>query len=284
MDDKVILVTGANAGIGRATALGLAKAGGTVVMLCRDQERGKEALADIVKKTGNRRTALMICDLASQRAIRAFAERFLAEHRRLDVLINNAAVLMPKRSITEDGIESTLAINHVAYFLLTELLLERLKSSAPSRIVNVASAAHTYGHIDLSNLQGERDYGGFRAYANSKLANILFTRQLARRLTGTGVTANCLHPGSVGTSLFRRLPKVLEAIIKLVTIGPDRGARTTIYLASSPEVEGVTGKYFSRSREVQSSLESRDDQLAADLWAVTEELTRQAGGTASQHA
>ena len=197
MNGKVCLVTGANAGIGKETALGLARWGANVIMLCRDQSRGEAARAEIQKKSGNSNIKLMICDMASQSSIRSFGREFLSEHERLDVLINNHGVLMPKRSITEDGLESTFAINHIGYFLTANVLLEALKRSAPSRIVNVASAAHAYGHIDINNLQGERHYSAVRAYANSKLANVLFTRALARRLTGSGVTANCLHPGAI---------------------------------------------------------------------------------------
>jgi NAD(P)-dependent dehydrogenase (short-subunit alcohol dehydrogenase family) len=269
---KVCLVTGANAGIGRATALGLAKLDATVVMLCRDRERGESARAEIANESGNSNVMLMLCDLSAQKSIREFVANFRDRYDRLDVLINNAGVLMPQRSITEDGLETTFAINHLAYFQVTILLLDVLKKSAPSRIVNVSSAAHAYGHIDLSDLQGQKKYGSFRAYASSKLANVLFTRELARRLEGTGVIANCLHPGGVSTNLFRRLPKVLEAAIKLVTIGPERGARTSIFLASSPEVETVTGKYFVRCKETPSSRESLHDELARSLWVVSEEL------------
>jgi len=274
LSGKVCLITGANAGIGKTTALGLARLGATVVMLSRDAQRGEAARAEVEAKTGNKNVRVAICDLASQKSIRDFAARFVKENDRLDVLINNAGVLMPKRSITEDGIETTFAINHMAYFMLTDLLLDMLKKSAPSRIVCVASAAHTYGHIDLTDLQGHRKYSSFAAYANSKLANILFTRELARKLAGTGVTANCVHPGAVATSLFRGLPKFLEAIIKVVTINPERGARTSIYVAASPEVDGVTGKYFVRSKVATPSREAQDDELARKLWVVSEELTR----------
>jgi NAD(P)-dependent dehydrogenase (short-subunit alcohol dehydrogenase family) len=275
MVDKVCLVTGANSGIGKATALGLARLGATVVMLCRDSERGEAALHEIEQKTGRSNLQLMICDLSSQKSIRDFASGFREQHDRLDVLVNNAGVLMPQRSITEDGLETTFAINHLGYFLLTNLLLDLLKKSAPSRVVNVSSAAHAYGHLHLSDLQHEQKYGAFRAYASSKLANALFTRELARRLEGTGVTVNCLHPGGVATSLFRRLPKFLESAIRLVTISPERGARTSVFLASAPDVAGITGKYFVRCKEASCSREAQDDDLAQSLWAVSEELCGQ---------
>ncbi len=273
MTTKVCIVTGASAGIGKETALGLAMLGASVVMLCRDRERGQAAQSEIKQKTGNDRVELMICDLSSQNSIQQFAEEFKQRHNRLDVLINNAGVVLRGRSMTEDGFESTFAINHLGYFLITNLLLEPLKNSAPSRIVNVASTAHKYAKLDIDAWVTGRDYSAFGAYANSKLANVLFTYELSRRLEGTGVTANCLHPGGVGTNLFRGLPKFLQALIKLVTISPERGARTSIYLANSPEVEGVTGKYFARRRQERSSEASHNEQAARELWQLSEELT-----------
>src|SRR2546425_8238255 len=211
----------------------------------------------------------MICDLASQNSIRLFAEDFKQRYDRLDILVNNAGVLLRERSLTEDGIEGTFAINHLGYFLVTNLLLDLLKKSAPSRIVNVASTGHKYGKIDISGWAAGRNYSAFSAYANSKLANVLYTYELARRLEGTGITANCLHPGGVGTNLFRGLPGFLQALIKLVTIGPERGARTSIYLASSPEVEGVSGKYFVRCKQQKSSELSYNEESARSLWEVS---------------
>jgi len=273
MTGKICIVTGANTGIGKETALGLAKLGATVVMVCRDRERGEAALREIKQKSRNDRVELMICDFSSQNSIRQFASDFKERHDRLDVLVNNAGVVLRERSMTEDGLESTFAINHLGYFLLTNLLLDVLKKSAPSRIVNVASTAHKYGKLDINSWVIGREYSTFAAYANSKLANVLFTYELARRLEGTGVTANCLHPGGVGTNLFRGLPKFMQALIKLVTISPERGARTSIYLASSPEVEGVTGKYFARRRQQKSSEASHNKEAAHQLWEVSEGLT-----------
>jgi NAD(P)-dependent dehydrogenase (short-subunit alcohol dehydrogenase family) len=270
---KICIVTGANAGIGKETALGLSKLGAKVVLLCRDRDRGEAAQREIKQKSGNDRIELMICDLASQKSIEQFVGEFKQQHDRLDVLVNNAGVLMRQRSLNEDGVESTFAINHLGYFLLTNLLLDSLKTSAPSRIVNVASAAHRYGRINIGGWVTGADYSAFSAYANSKLANVLFTYELARRLEGTGVTANCLHPGAVGTNLFRGLPKLLQALIALVTIGPKRGARTSIYLASSPEVEAVSGKYFSRRKQERSSDPSYDQNAARQLWEVSAQIT-----------
>jgi len=273
MTGKVCIVTGANAGIGKQTALGVARLGAVVVMLCRDRDRGEAAQREIKRRSGNDRVELMICDLGSQNSIRQFASEFKHRHHRLDVLINSAGVLLRERSLTEGGIEMTFAINHLGYFLLTNFLLDLLKQSSPSRIVNVASAAHKYGKLNIAAWVTGADYSAFGAYANSKLANVLFTYELARRLEGTKVTANCLHPGAVGTNLFRGLPKLLQAAIALVTIGPERGARTSIYLASSAEVVGVSGKYFARRRPENSSLSSYDEKAARRLWEVSEQLT-----------
>ena len=273
MTGKVCIVTGANTGIGKETALGLARLGATVVMVCRDRKRGEEAQLEIKQKSGNDRVELMICDFSSQSSIRRFAEEFKQQHDRLDVLVNNAGVVLRERSMTEDGLESTFAINHLGYFLVSMLLLDVLKKSAPSRIVNVASTAHKYSKLDVNAWPIGREYSAFGAYANSKLANLLFTFELARRLQGARVTANCLHPGGVGTNLFRGLPRFLQALIKLVTISPERGARTSIYLASSPEVEGVTGKYFARRRPEKPSEASHNEDAARALWDLSAELT-----------
>ena len=202
-----------------------------------------------------------------------FADEFKATHDRLNVLVNNAGVYLRKRATTVDGLETTFAVNHLGYFLLTTLLLDLLKRSAPARVVNVSSGAHASGHINFDDLQGESAYSGVKAYCHSKLANILFTRELARRLAGTGVTANCLHPGAVATGIFRALPKPVEALIKLVTLSPERGAQTSVYLASSPKVEALTGKYFVRRVEATPSAEARDDEVARRLWDESARLT-----------
>lgn len=273
MNGKVCLVTGANSGIGKETALALAKMQARVVMVCRDRARGEAALQEVKQQSGNDALELRLCDLSSQKSTRQFADEFTATHDRLDVLVNNAGVYLRKRTLTTDGIEATFAINHLAYFLLTNVLLDLLKRSAPSRILNVASDAHAYGQIDFENLQGEKKYGGARAYANSKLENIVFTYELARRLEGTGVTANCLHPGAVATGLFRSLPKPLESIIKLFTLSPEKGAQTSIYLAASPAVEGVNGKYFVKQAVAKSSESSYNEEVAHRLWDLSAQLT-----------
>jgi retinol dehydrogenase 14 len=273
MTGKVCLVTGANSGIGKVTATELARMGARVVMVCRDRRRGDAALAEVKQATGNEQAELMLCDLSSQADIRRFADEFKATHDRLDVLVNNAGVYMRKRTVTVDGIEATFAINHLGYFLLTNLLLDLLEQSAPSRIVSVSSDAHAHGHINFDDLQGIERYGGVKAYCHSKLANILFTRELARQLAGTPVTANCLHPGAVATGIFRSLPKIIEAIIKRVTLSPEKGAQTSIYLASLPTVEQVTGKYFVKCAEARPSAEAQNDEIAQRLWAESVRLT-----------
>src|SRR5467141_2955036 len=249
MQGKVCLLTGATSGIGKATALGLAQMGATVVMVSRDRARGEAAQAEIKTKSGNAAVDLLLADLSAQQSIRQLVENFQQRYTQLHVLINNAGLFVLRRRTTVDGLEMTFAVDYLAPFLLTNLLLDMLKASAPARIVNVSSNSHEAGYIKLDDLQAEHHYRSMRAYRQSKLAVVLFTYELARRLQGTGVTANCLHPGGVGTNLFRGLPGFLQALIKLVTIGPERGARTSIYLASSPEVEGITGKYFVRRRQ-----------------------------------
>ena len=276
MTGKTVLITGATSGIGKATAMGLAHMGARVVMVGRDRGRGEAAMADIKEDSGNASVDLMLADVSSQEEIRRLANEFKEAYPRLDVLINNAGVFRSERITTADGIEATFAVNHLAYFLLTNLLLDRLKAGAPSRIVNVASADHSNATIDFDDLQGEEGYTGAKAYSRSKLANVLFTYELARRLQGTGVTVNCLHPGVVGTNLgsgvsgaFGFVVRALRPLMK----SPEKGAETSIYLASSPEVEGLSGGYFVKKAEARSSNASHDERLATRLWEVSAELT-----------
>lgn len=270
---KVILITGGNSGIGRAAAERLASSGNTVVLVCRDLGRGDAARREIVAATGNPRVELLVGDLSSQRQIREVAAEFLARHGRLDVLINNAAVLTRKRMVTAEGLELQFAVNHLAPFLLTHLLLDRLRESAPSRVVTVSSEAHRSGRIDFSDLQGERSYRRLRAYRQSKLANILFTRELSRRLQGSGVTANALHPGVVRTRLLFSGWRVAQ-LARPFLRSPARGADPAVYLALSPEVTGVSGRYFVDRRPVDPSPRALDPEVAKRLWEVSEELTR----------
>jgi NAD(P)-dependent dehydrogenase (short-subunit alcohol dehydrogenase family) len=277
MSEKVCLITGATSGIGKATAMELVKMGASVVMVGRDRGRGEAALAEIKEKSANASVDLMLADLSSQQEIHRLAGEFKEAYPRLDVLINNAGLFRSKRITTADGLEMTFAVNHLAYFLLTKLLLDVLKASAPSRIVNVSSGDHNNGAIDFDDLQGEKGYKGAKAYSQSKLADVLFTYELARRLEGTGITANCLHPGAgVRTNFGSGVSGVFGLIVRALRpfmISPEKGAETSIYLASSPEVEGLSGRYFVKKAEARSSDVSYDESRARRLWEVSAELT-----------
>jgi NAD(P)-dependent dehydrogenase (short-subunit alcohol dehydrogenase family) len=277
MGEKVCLITGATSGIGKATAMGLANMGASVVMVGRDRGRGEAALGEVKGKSANASVDLMLADLSSQQDIRRLADEFTEAYPRLDVLINNAGVIRSKRVMTADGLETTFAVNHLAHFLLTNLLLDVLKASAPSRIVNVASGEQRNGTIDFDDLQGEKQYKTAKAYGQSKLANVLFTYELARRLEGTGVTANCLHPGAgVRTNLGSGVSGLFGFTVRALTPlmkSPEKGAETSIYLASSPEVEGLSGRYVVKKAEARSSDASYDERLARRLWEVSADLT-----------
>jgi retinol dehydrogenase-14 len=277
MRGRVCLVTGATSGIGKATAHALATKGASVVIVGRDPQKGEATVQEIREATANEDVQLLRADLSSQDSIRELADRFLAEHDRLHVLVNCAGAFFRDRRVTIDGLEMTFALNHLAYFLLTTLLLDLLQGSAPARIVNVTSGAHSMGRIDFEDLQGERGYQGQTAYNQSKLANVLFTYELARRLEGTGVTVNCVHPGWVRTDFGRQnQPLAWRLMIALVAPfmrSPERGAETVVYLAADPKVETVMGKYFRDLKPKRSSKHSYDEAVAARLWQVSEELT-----------
>lgn len=281
MAGKICMVTGATSGIGRVTARALAERGARVIVVGRSADKGATAVDDITRRTGNPAVEFMLADLSSQQAIRQLAHEFQRRHQRLDVLVNNAGALFMSRYESVDGIEMTFALNHLAYFLLTNLLLETLKTSAPARIVNVSSVAHRPLRMHLDDLQGSRRYSGWLAYGQSKLANMLFTNELARRLEGTGVTANALHPGFVATNFGLNnlrvsnpwIMKLVRAIYGLMALSEEQGAQTSIYLATSADVEGVTGKFFEKQRAVASSRASYDAAAAARLWRVSAEMT-----------
>jgi retinol dehydrogenase 14 len=276
LNGKTAIVTGASSGIGKVTALELAKAGAKVVMVCRPGPKAEAAFGEISQEAGKDKVELMDADLSSQSSIHAFAENFKKTNDRLEILVNNAGILLSNRVLTADGLERTFATNHLAYFLLTNLLLDLLKASAPARIVCVASEAERGGKIDFDDLQSERTYSGMKAYSQSKLANILFTYELARRLNGTGVTANCLHPGLVNTGWGRGFRGIFKIGIKLVSpfmLSPEEGAKTSIYLASSPEVEGITGRYYFKCKPAASAPASYDEEVARRLWETSEKLT-----------
>src|SRR3989442_157811 len=277
MNDRVFVVTGANSGIGKATALGLARLGGTVVMACRNPTRGEAARQDIIRESGNPHVALMIVDLANEASTRALAGEFRQTYPRLDALINNAGVYTSHRQMTADGLELQFEVNYLSGFLLTYLLLDLLKKSAPSRIVNVSSSAHMGGTIRFEELQGERRYGGFRAYSQSKLAQVLFTRELARRLEGTGVTVNACHPGGIRTNLAMGGSSLVVRFVKMFLKSPEKGAETPIYLATSPEVEGISGKYFVRNQVLAPSARAQDPAVARRLFEVSTELAHLSG-------
>ncbi len=278
MNGKTVLITGGTNGIGKVTALELAKQGAAVVIIGRSPRKTAETVAAIQQQSGSQSVESIIADLSSMAEVRRAASEFKARHSRLDVLVNNAGAVFAQRQQTVDGYEMTFALNHLAYFLLTNLLLDTLKASAPARIVNVSSDVHKGAKLNFDDLQHQRSYGmgGLNVYGESKLANVLFTNELARRLQGTGVTVNSLHPGMVRTGFGRNnggMMRLIMPVIQRFGISEEEGAQTSIYLASSPEVEGVTGKYFDKSKATPSSPESYDEAAQKRLWAVSEELT-----------
>lgn len=275
MQGKVVMVTGATSGIGRVTALELARLGATVVLVGRSQARAETTAQEIRRATGNP-VDVLLADLSSLTQVCRLADDFKRRYDRLDVLVNNAGAYFTTRQESAEGYEMTLALNHLSPFLLTHRLLDVLQASAPARIVAVSSDAHRQVRIDFGDLQGRKGYRGFRAYSRSKLMNVLFTYELARRLTGTGVTANALHPGFVASNFGRNNGDLagvgMTVISRLFAISPEKGARTAIYLASSPEVEGVSGRYFVKNRAVRSSAASYDQAAARTLWEASEAL------------
>ncbi|MDP2308886.1 MAG: SDR family oxidoreductase [Pseudomonadota bacterium] len=274
---KVMLVTGASSGIGLEAGVQLAARGAEVILVARDRTRGEAALADVRQRAGSEKVSLMLCDLSSQAAIRAFAAEFLERHDRLDVLVNNAGGVSDHRTVTVDGIEQTFAVNHLAYFQLTLLLLDLLERSAPSRVVNVASRGHERGTMDIEDPGYEKGgYSIMGAYCRSKLGNVLFTNELARRMAGRGVTANSVHPGGVATNIWSRAPGWAKPFIAVIgwfaLIPPSQGARPLVHLAGSAEMEGRTGEYWHELRRKEPSALARDADLAARLWARSAEL------------
>lgn len=275
MGGKVALVTGGTSGIGKAAAMALAAMGADVVVVGRDRERGEAAVAEIRTRTGAK-VDLALADLSSQAEVRALAEEFKSRYDRLDVLVNNAGLVQSTRSETVDGLETTFAINHLAPFLLTNLLLDTLKQSTPSRIVTVSSEAERWGNIDFDDLQSKKKYRGFPVYGMTKLANIMFTYELAERLEGTGVTATCMHPGAVNTrfgsnnsGLFTIFFRAFKPFMRT----PEQGADTLIWLASSPDVEGISGRYYSDRKPIEPKKIANDPLARRRLWEESERLT-----------
>ncbi len=282
MAGKVCLITGATSGIGEVTARALAQQGATVCLVGRNAERCQATAGRIRSAAPGALVDFLVADLSSQEDVRRLAREVRERYPRLDVLVNNAGALFMSRGESVDGIERTLALNHLGYFLLTDLLLESLKAAAPARVVNVSSDAHRMvAGLDFDDLEGRRKYAGMRVYSRSKLANILFTRELARRLEGTGVTANALHPGVVATNFGAdngALAKTLRRVCDWFSISAEQGAKTSIHLASSPTVEGVSGRYFVKCREARPNAAARDDAAARRLWDISEALTARTAG------
>ena len=277
MEGKRCVITGATSGIGEATARALARGGAELTLVCRSAERGEATKERIRDAAPDARVDLVIADLGSQAEIRRAADDLLADPRPIHVLLNNAGVVHLSYSTTVDAIETTFAVNHLAYFLLTRLLLDRIRETPGARIVNVASEAHRFSSMDFDNLGHESDFRWMKVYGQSKLANILFTRELARRLEGTGVTVNSLHPGGVSTGLGANNGALLHRVLMLLgrpfMKTPEQGARTSIHLATSPEVEGVSGEYFANCKRKPGSRESNDPEIARRLWEVSERMT-----------
>jgi NAD(P)-dependent dehydrogenase (short-subunit alcohol dehydrogenase family) len=275
MKDKICMITGANSGIGKATAKGLAKMGATVVMVCRNKERGEKALDEVKSVFNNTNVDLILADLSSQKQIHELVSKFKQKYQKLDVLINNAGVNLSKRILTDDGIETTFAVNYLATFLLSNLLFDVLRASSPSRIVNVASSVQAKS-LDFEYLQGEKRYRQLKTYSQSKLAVILFTYDFAKKIEGSGVTVNCLHPGYVKTNMvrnYRKFVKYFFPFIGLFMSTPKRGAKASILLATSPELNGVSGRYFKKRKEGKTSKVSYDEELAKRLWDLSTEMT-----------
>ncbi|HVC69053.1 MAG TPA: SDR family oxidoreductase [Acidimicrobiales bacterium] len=288
MTGKTVVITGGNSGIGKETAVALARAGARTLITARDRARGEAAMADIKARSGSELVELVVFDLGDLGSVRAGAADILARCLHLDVLVNNAGIILSDRRLTVDGFESTFAVNHLGPFLLTQLLLDRISASAQGRVVNVASTAHSAARrgLDFDDLQSARSYSGMRVYSHSKLANIYFTSELARRLEGTTVTANCLHPGTVATGYGRDedtegLLAFGLKVIRPLLMSPEQGARTSVYLSSSPEVAAVSGKYFIKSKQRRPSKVALDAAAARRLWDASEQLVAEAGRRAS---
>ena len=284
---KTALVTGANQGIGKVSALELARMGAAVTMVCRSEEKGRAAREEIVAQVKDAAVELIVGDVSSLASLRDVAQRFLDGHERLDILLNNAGVLATSRRESKDGFEHTFATNHLGYFYLTHLLRTTIEKTPGARVVSVSSEAHRSGTIDFDDLQGRKRWSAIGSYSASKLANVLFTRELARQWAGTGVTANCLHPGVIASGFASTdggFAALLARIARPFLATTEDGAKTQIYLCSSPDVAKISGKYFDKSKERQPSRAAQDDAVARDLWTVSEELCGLKGGVSTMDA
>ncbi|XP_030623119.1 retinol dehydrogenase 12 [Chanos chanos] len=272
LDGKTVIITGANTGIGKETARDLAKRGARIIMACRDLEKAEMARREILEDSGNQNVVVSKLDLSDTKSVREFADFINREERQVNILINNAGIMMCPYSKTADGFEMQFGVNHLGHFLLTYLLLDLIKKSAPARIVNVASVAHTWGDIRLDDINSEKSYHPRRAYGQSKLANILWTRSLARRLQGTGVTVYSLHPGVVQSELWRNLSRPIQVAVKVFspfTKTSVQGAQTSIYCAVEPQLEKESGGYYSDCAPARCSQAARDDDMAQKLWELS---------------
>jgi len=275
MKDKTIVATGATSGVGEAAALALARLGARMVFVARDERRARATLVKLEAAAPGLGHRVHLADVASVAETRRVGRAIAASEPRIDALVNNAGAMFSDRRVTAEGLERTFALNHMAYFVLTEALREKLIASAPARVVSTSSAAHFGARLDFDDLQLAKGYSGFKAYSRSKLANVLFTRELARRLAGTGVIANCFHPGFVASRFGDEAGGFvgrLFPLVKLAAISPERGADTLVYLASSPDVANVTGQYFDKHRAVEPSPAAREEAAARRLWEASEKL------------
>jgi NAD(P)-dependent dehydrogenase (short-subunit alcohol dehydrogenase family) len=276
MQGKTVVITGATSGIGEVAACRLAQQGARIVLIARDRSRGEQTLKRLEASAPGRNHVVHYANLSRLAEMKRAAEVIAGSEARIDVLVNNAGALFATRQVTEDALEMTFATNHIAYFVLTNLLMEQLKATPGARIISTASDAHRRAKLDFDDLQSEKRYSGFGMYGRSKLMNILFTRELARRLAGSGVTANCLHPGFVATRFADTSGGLTSLVVrgaKRFALTPEEGAKTIIYLASSPEVDGITGKYFHKCTQVMPTAEAQNDADAQRLWDISTQLS-----------
>ncbi len=277
MKGQTILISGATSGIGKAAAFSLAPDGYRIVFIARNESRARSTREELIEKSGNENIEFLLGDLSEVSGVKNIADEFKSRFDRLDILVNNAGGYFHRRKTTSDGYEYTFALNHLSYFELTLLLMDPLRKSGNARIVNVASEAARTGHINFDDLMMKKKYSGIRAYCQSKLANLIFTYELARRLKGTGITVNAIHPGAVRTNFGNDVEGIFRFLFRLYIPfmrTPEKGAETMVYLARSPEIEGVTGKYFHDLKEIRSSRESHDSSVSERLWKKSLELTK----------
>jgi NAD(P)-dependent dehydrogenase (short-subunit alcohol dehydrogenase family) len=283
MKNKICIVTGANSGIGKVTAMALAQQGAHLIMVCRSPQKTEPVRQEIIEKTGNGLVDVFYCDFGIQAQIRKVCDEIKAKFERVDVLVNNAGFIAKGyREITQDGFEKTLAVNHLGYFMMTNLLGDLLKAAPSARIVNVSSEAHRFTKFEANNLQLEKGYSAIKAYALSKLCNVLFTKELAKRLQGTNIITNCLHPGGVGTNFASDSTPLFKFIFKIgkyFLISPEKGAETSIFLATAPEAGNYNGEYFDKKAVKKTSSDARNPEYAKVLWDLSTEMTGLGGQT-----